>query len=148
MSKIAVTRDQYNQRKKYLEEKYDTEYVNKLIQKKLNKLNISDEEEEQDCKKLIEPIKIDTSENRLKLENRVGIPVEKINKSIGTKNWSIFRSKEYGVYKKQIPKEEASYQHFAKLAGYVWSKLTDQEKFDAVENGWGGDWSKVVIKNY
>lgn len=145
--KIVVSREQYNERKKYLEEKYNNEYINSMIQKKLNKLKIEGEVPEVENKvEIIEPIKTDTSANRIKLEERARKVPEKVNKSIGTKNWSIFRSKEYGEYKKQVPQSEASYQHFAKLAGYVWSKLTEEEKFDVVENGWGGDWRKVVIK--
>lgn len=144
--KIAVTKKQYEERKKYLHEKYNNEYINKIINKKLNKLEIENSEKNSEVLPLIESIKIDTTENRAKLESRAGVSVEKTNKSIGTKNWSIFRSKEYAKYKQQMSKEEASYQHFAKLAGYVWSNLNDVEKFDVIENGWGGNWSKVVIK--
>lgn len=142
--KITVSREQYNDRKKYLEEKYNQNYITNMINKKLDKLEVEDEPVE--SKMLIEPVKIDNSENNLKLKERAGLITKKPNKSVSTKNWSIFRSKEYGVYKKQVPASEASYQHFAKLAGYVWSNLSEDEKFDTVENGWGGDWSKVIIK--
>ncbi len=141
-SKIRVTNEQYKERKEYLEKKYNKEYVDKIISKKLRKLEVTDGENIN----TIEPIKTDTTENRVKLNERVA-KVEKTNKSIGTMYWSVFRSKEYGVYKQQVPKAEQSYSNFSKLAGYVWSRLDENDKYEAVNNGWGGDWSKVVIRS-
>lgn len=138
--KIRVTSDQYNERKQYLEKKYNKTYIDKLVAKKLQKLEVIDGTEV-----LIEPINTDTEENKNKLLNRVN-KVEKVNKSTGTMYWSVFRSKEYATYKKQVPKGEQSYLNFSKLAGYVWSRLDENERYEAVNNGWGGDWSKVVIK--
>lgn len=142
-NKIKVSNEQYSERKKYLEKKYNNEYLNKIISKKLSKLEVYDIGSNEN---LIEPIKIDTTENKNKLNERVTVKNEKPNKSIGTMYWSIFRSKEYAEYKKQVPKGEQSYANFSKLAGYVWTSLDENEKYEAVNNGWGGDWSKVVIK--
>lgn len=142
-SKIRVTSEQYKERKEYLEKKYNKEYMDKIINKKLKKLEVADDNK---VEELVEPITTDTEENRIKLNNRVG-KVEKTNKSTGTMYWSVFRSKEYATYKKQVPKGEQSYTNFAKLAGYVWSGLDENERYDAINNGWGGDWSKVIIRN-
>lgn len=131
-SKILVSEEEYINRKKYLENKYNnSEYINKLINKKLSKLKVA-EITNHNYGKLLEKADDDSGKKLIK------------NKSIGTKNWSIFRAKEYERYKNQMNKRD--YTNFAKLAGYVWSQLTDEEKYDAVENGWGGDWTKVIIK--
>ena len=52
--KIRVTSDQYNERKQYLEKKYNKTYIDKLVAKKLQKLEVIDGTEV-----LIEPINTD-----------------------------------------------------------------------------------------
>lgn len=135
----------------YLENKYkNPEAINRLIDKKVAKM-IGVEAKPKN------KLEIPT----LEPTNKVGIPtlepkkilVEKASgennrnyKSTGTAHWSIFRSREYAKYKEQTPKDQCSYFTFAKMAGYVWSILDQEERERAVNEGWGGDWSKVKIK--
>lgn len=71
-----------------------------------------------------------------------GKQVEKEYISHQTKGWAAFRSQEYQKYKVQVG-AKGNYTEFLKLAGFVWSALSNEEKTICCEKGWNGDWSKI-----